>query len=649
MLVQPDGKILVCGRFWEDGISYWYGTIMVRYMPDGTLDTSFGTNGKVAVIGSGYPYGNPAVGADMALQPDGKILLIGQYAVAQGVIVQRYSSAGVVDTTFGNNGTAVVRGMAGNSITLQPDGKIVGTGWEYKLGNPYYDAIVVFRLNTDGSLDNSFGSAETGVVMINNGYDGAKVLVEPDGKILIVGMLLNFTDIRPTILLARYNPDGSLDSSFGTGGKVTYRINDQDSSPGGAALQPDGKIVVAGVYSSGSENHTVMLRYNPSGSLDTGFGANGIASIESGLFGANTVLVQTDGKITAISNASDGASGHNGFAVVRLNSNGSLDPSFGAGGVSVFPINAGGTNYAYASHGALQPDGKILVTGYFGNYYTDSHETIALIRVDGGQRSCPNPIDCNEFFVRQHYSDFLNRVPDAGGLSYWTGQLEQCGADAACIHQRRIGVSAAFFVEMEFQDTGYYVDRFYKASFGRQPNYAEFTADRANLIGGPNLEANKQAFADQWVQRAAFLAAYSITMSNTEFVNKLFDTASLTASTYNPQRQQEIDAMNVGRSRALVLRDVIEIPDFKNIPDPNDPRYSQIKQTSQYNPAFVLMQYFGYLHRDLDQSGYDFWLDVVNNREPNNYRAMVCAFITSTEYQLRFGSAVTRSNADCGR
>jgi hypothetical protein len=107
--------------------------------------------------------------------------------------------------------------------------------------------------------------------------------------------------------------------------------------------------------------------------------------------------------------------------------------------------------------------------------------------------------------------------------------------------------------------------------------------------------------------------------------------------------------MNAGRSRALILRDVIEIPDFKNTPDPNGPRYSELKQISQYNPAFVLMQYFGYLRRDVDQGSYDFWLDVVNNREPNNYRGMVCAFITATEYQLRFGSAATRSNADCAR
>lgn len=168
-------------------------------------------------------------------------------------------------------------------------------------------------------------------------------------------------------------------------------------------------------------------------------------------------------------------------------------------------------------------------------------------------------------------------------------------------------------------------------------------------MGGSNLEATKQAFADAWVQRAAFLVAYPNTMSSAEYVNKVFDSAGLTASRFDAQRQQEIAAMNAGRSRALVLRDVIEIPDFKNIPDPNDPRYAEIKLSSQYNPAFVLMQYFGYLRRDVDQGGYDFWLDVVNNREPNNYRGMVCSFITSSEYQLRFGSVVTRSNSDCSK
>jgi hypothetical protein len=275
--------------------------------------------------------------------------------------------------------------------------------------------------------------------------------------------------------------------------------------------------------------------------------------------------------------------------------------------------------------------------------------TIRMQDVTTASAPIVNQIDDAQFFVRQHYLDFLDREPDAGGLTYWTNELRKCGSDARCIHERRIGVSGAFFVEMEFQDTGYYVYRFYKASFGRQPNYAEFSSDRSKVIGAPNLEGYKQAFAEDWVRRDAFIQAYPNTMSNTEFVNKLFDTAGLTANIYDPQRQQEIAAMNAGRIRSLVMRDVIEIPDFKNVPDPKDPRYNEIKQTSQYNSAFVLMQYFGYLRRDVDRNGYDFWLDVVNNREPNNYHGMICAFITASEYQLRFGSTVTRSNADCGQ
>jgi hypothetical protein len=261
----------------------------------------------------------------------------------------------------------------------------------------------------------------------------------------------------------------------------------------------------------------------------------------------------------------------------------------------------------------------------------------------------PNPIDSAVFFVAQHYSDFLGRSADSGGLAYWTNRITECGSDVRCIDDRRTGVSAAFFIEQEFQETGYFVYRIFKTSFGRQPNYSEFGNDRWRVRDGPNLEASKQTFANEWVQRPAFVAAYPITMSNAEFVNKLFDFAGLTASRYNPLRQQEISAMNAGRSRAMVLRDVIEIPDFRNIPDPNSPFYGELKQISQYNPAFVLMQYFGYLQRDVDPAGYDFWLDIVNNREPNNYRGLVCAFITSREYQLRFGSEVTRTNANCGQ
>jgi hypothetical protein len=242
----------------------------------------------------------------------------------------------------------------------------------------------------------------------------------------------------------------------------------------------------------------------------------------------------------------------------------------------------------------------------------------------------PNQINDAQFFVRQHYLDFLNRNPDAGGLNYWTGQITQCGNDDLCIKAQRITVSAAFFIEQEFQDTGSFVYRFYKASYGRRPSNAEFVADRGMVIGGANLEARKQAFANDWVARAAFLQVYPTAMTAEQFVNTLFDTAALVP--YTAERQQFINDMQNGKTRAQVLREVTEISAFK---------------TREYNPSFVLMQYFGYLRRNPDQGGYDFWLNVLDNRAPNNYRAMVCAFITSREYQERFGPQLRRTNVDC--
>jgi hypothetical protein len=242
----------------------------------------------------------------------------------------------------------------------------------------------------------------------------------------------------------------------------------------------------------------------------------------------------------------------------------------------------------------------------------------------------PNQINDAQFFVRQHYLDFLNRNPDPAGLSYWTSQITQCANDDFCIKTQRITVSAAFFIEQEFQDTGSFVYRFYQASYGRRPSHTEFVADRALVVGGSDLEAKKQAFANEWVTRTAFQQVYPASMMTEQFVNKLFDTAGLIP--FTSERQQLISQMQAGRTRAQALRDVIEIPAFK---------------TREYNPSFVLMQYYGYLRRNPDQGGYDFWLNILNNRAPNNYRGMVCAFITSREYQERFGPQLRRTNADC--
>jgi hypothetical protein len=261
-------------------------------------------------------------------------------------------------------------------------------------------------------------------------------------------------------------------------------------------------------------------------------------------------------------------------------------------------------------------------------FEADDPATQALSGISFGALP-PNPINDTQFFVRQHYLDFLSREPDAGGLAYWKDQITQCGDDDLCIKARRLGVSAAFFIEQEFQDTGSFVYRFYKASYGRLPTYAEFSADRTSVIGGSNLEASKDAFANNWVGRAAFQQIYPTSMTETQFVNKLFDMAALVP--YTAERQQLITDMQNGKTRARVLRDVIEISGFK---------------TREYNPSFVLMQYFGYLVRDPDPGGYNFWVGVLNNN-PTNYRGMVCGFVTSREYQERFGLGLRRSNVDC--
>jgi hypothetical protein len=243
-----------------------------------------------------------------------------------------------------------------------------------------------------------------------------------------------------------------------------------------------------------------------------------------------------------------------------------------------------------------------------------------------------NPLDTTEFFVRQQYVDFLDREADQGGLDYWSAQIRACNGDGACIRQKRIDVSAAFFIEQEFQETGFFVYGLHKAAFGTRPSYSEFQLDRSRVVGGPVMEVNKTMFVNEFVEREDFKRAYPLTLSPEQFVNKLFDQAGLLFSPL--EREYYISAMQNGAARSDVLRGLVETESFKQ---------------NEYNRAFVLMQYFGYLKREPEQGGYLFWLDVLNNKVQNNYRAMVCAFITSAEYQDRFSPVRTRNNGECGQ
>ncbi len=246
-----------------------------------------------------------------------------------------------------------------------------------------------------------------------------------------------------------------------------------------------------------------------------------------------------------------------------------------------------------------------------------------------------NPIDDTRFFVRQHYADFLNRLPDAGGFDYWTNLIAECGTNARCIRDRRISVSAAFFVEQEFQQTGAFVYRLYEAAYGRRPSYAEFTRERSRLTASSAPDASKQSLAEEFVQRTEFTQKYSPNSSHSEFVDALIKSVrDKSGVDLSNQRTALIADYDANNNRGRVLRLVTDDTAFA---------------AAEYNRAFVLMEYFGYLRRDPDEAGYQFWLNVLNNRVPNNYRAMVCAFLTSREYQERFSSVVTRSDAECGQ
>jgi glucose/arabinose dehydrogenase len=247
-----------------------------------------------------------------------------------------------------------------------------------------------------------------------------------------------------------------------------------------------------------------------------------------------------------------------------------------------------------------------------------------------------NPIDDSQFFVRQHYHDFLSREPDDAGLQFWTNNIESCGSNVQCREVKRVDTSAAFFLSIEFQETGFLVYRLYGESFARQPRYSEFIADtqeigRGVIVGQgnwrPQLEANKQAFADAWVQRAAFKSAFD-SLSNLAYINALYANAGVTPTA--SERDALVAALDAhAKTRARVLLDVADNAAFRQ---------------QELNRAFVLMEYFGYLRRnpddppDQNRGGYDFWLAKLNQFNGNYVQAeMVRAFLSSSEYRQRFG------------
>jgi len=252
--------------------------------------------------------------------------------------------------------------------------------------------------------------------------------------------------------------------------------------------------------------------------------------------------------------------------------------------------------------------------------------------------------------VRQHERDFLNREPDPSGFAFWTNEITSCGSNSQCVDVKLINVSAAFFLSIEFQETGYLVNRMYKSAYGNMPGtpvalrLSEFLPDTQQTGKGivvgqtgweQQLENNKQAFALDFVLRSRFTNAYPTMLTPAQFVDALYANAAVTPS--SAERASVIaefgSATNTADSaaRARALRRVVDNSTF-------------VQQ--EFNRAFVLIEYFGYLRRDPNDSpepglnfdGYNFWLTKLNQFNGNFINAdMVKAFLVSGEYRQRFG------------
>ena len=348
--LQADGKIVVAGETSAD-------CELARYNTDGGLDTGFGSGGTVST-----DFGGNDAGMAVTVQADGKIVVAGDSFDGNNrsnFVLARYDSDGNLDTAFGTDGKVNTDfGLSDyvSAVVVQADGKIVVAGSSLHDNNVGDFALA--RYYSDGILDTGFGSVGLVTTDFGGKDDDNAVALQADGRIVLVGTTRD-SDYKSNLALARYNSDGSLDTDFGIGCKVTTDLGGNEYGYA-AALQADGKIVVAGAFEdSDYKSDFVVARYNSAGSLDTSFGIGGRVMTDlGGNDYVSAVTLQPDGQIVA-AGASFDASYTGNFVLARYGSDGSLDTGFGTGGT----VNIDFGHDEYADGAVLQPDGKIVVVG----------------------------------------------------------------------------------------------------------------------------------------------------------------------------------------------------------------------------------------------------------------------------------------------
>jgi uncharacterized delta-60 repeat protein len=355
--IQTDGKIVVAGNVYKNA-GPKYSFVVVRYTTNGILDTTFGTNGiatKPLICDSSEV-------SALAIQSDGKIVVVGNSAYGTGnIFTVRYKMNGTLDSTFGTNGTIATPfslsiSYAGG-IAIQSNENLIVSGSASAFDANYDFKVAGYKPN--GAIDSTFG---TNGFNSTHGGIGCVMTLQTDDKIVIAG-ILTYGVNDDTVLVVRYENNGNLDSTFGSNGIVKTFIYG-NNSVGAMTMQTDGKIVVTvNSFKNPILTHEV-IRYNMDGTLDNTFGTNGMitAPLGRGDLVARAVAIQSNGKIVVAGSCEYLMQGiyHAGFAVLKYHTNGSLDSTFGTRGM-VVTLEARG--YAMA----LQTDEKIIVGGVLYN------------------------------------------------------------------------------------------------------------------------------------------------------------------------------------------------------------------------------------------------------------------------------------------
>jgi len=364
--IQPDGKIVVAGQYFSNN----YEFAVARYKSDGTLDTDFGADGKVVTaVGPHFDHGR-----NVALQTDGKIVVVGYSwnGTNEDFSVVRYNSDGTLDNTFSDNGKVISDfGSSkdnGYDLAIQSDGKIVVAGYSDSGGDENFALI---RYNSDGTLDNTFSNDGKVITDFNSSKDrGESIVIQSDGKIIVAGYSNNGGD--RDFAIVRFNTDGILDNSFGSNGQVTTDLGTSYDEGYDVSIQTDGKIVILG----SSSDALALVRYNTDGTLDAGFGTDGIISTSAflSLYDARSIAIQDDGKIIVAGYRSNSITHNKEIAITRYNDNGTLDTGFNSDGIATAGFDS---SHAVGQSVVIQDDGKIVVAGYS---LTGSNNDFALVR-----------------------------------------------------------------------------------------------------------------------------------------------------------------------------------------------------------------------------------------------------------------------------